>query len=250
MKWGSFGTVHIATLAFAAAMLVGLYYALRRTSRRSQTLVLGVLSFSGIAAIVYNLVTWGSPLEYLPLHLCSINALLLPVAVFSRNRTLCNMLLVWCLGALAALVVNTAQAEFELNSLTFAFYYFPHVFEFGIPVLLFRLGLVEKHPKYILSSIAISMGIYTCVHLANLALNAWCKAAQIVDHAGNIIQVNYMYSLIPENPLLALFRRVIPMDYWYMYMIVPILAIYLILVYLPQLRAPKKAAPRAAHAHG
>ena len=52
MKWGSFGVAHIATLVLAAAMIIGLYYALRGASRKTQTLVLGVLSFSGIAAIL------------------------------------------------------------------------------------------------------------------------------------------------------------------------------------------------------
>ena len=249
MTWGSFGIVHIASLIVAAGMIVGLYFALRKASRAVQTAVLGVLSFSGIAAIIFNLVSWGSPLEYLPLHLCSINAILLPITVFTRNKTLGNLLLVWCLGALAALVVNTAQADFKLNSATFMFYYFPHVLEFGIPVLLFRLGIIEKHYKYIASTIVITMLIYTGVHFANVALNAYCVANQILDYAGNVIQVNYMYSLDPANPLLVLFRQVIPYDYWYMYMIVPILVVYLAIVYLPQIRAGlhrKKAALAAA----
>lgn len=175
MKWGSFGVVHIATLIFAAAMILGLYFGLRKASKKVQLVVLGVLSFSGIAAIIFNLVAWGSPVEYLPLHLCSINAILLPIVVFTRNKTLGNLLLVWCLGALAALVVNMAQAEYVLNSWTFAFYYFPHVLEFGIPILLFALGIVEKHPKYILSTLVTTMVIYTGVHLCNLGLNVWLK---------------------------------------------------------------------------
>lgn len=243
MKWGSFGVVHISTLVLAAAIIFGLYFALRRASRKTQTVVLGVLSFSGIVAIIYNLVTWGSPIEYLPLHLCSINAILLPIVVFTRNKTLGNLLLVWCLGALAALVVNMAQAEYELASWTFVIYYFPHVLEFGIPILLFALGIIEKHPKYILSTLAITMAIYTGVHLCNVGLNAWLAANNVLDYAGELIQVNYMYSIVPENPLLALFKQVIPYDYWYMYMIVPILAVYLGIVYLPQiLRSRKKIA--------
>ena len=240
MKWGSFGAVHIATLLLAAAMMIGLYFALRKASRRVQTAVLGLLSFSGIAAIIFNLVTWGSPLEYLPLHLCSLNAMLLPIVVFTRNKTMGNLLLVWCLGALAALVVNMAQANFELMSWTFAFYYFPHVLEFGIPILLFRLGLIEKHPKYIVSTIIITMIIYTGVHFCNVGLNAYLAANNVLDYAGNLIQVNYMYSIRPENPLLALFYQVIPSQYWYMYMIVPILVVYLSIVYLPQFLAKRK----------
>lgn len=235
MQWGSYGVVHIATLILAAVMIAALYFVLRKAKSKVQTIVLGILSFSGIGAILFNLLVWGSPLEYLPLHLCSINALLLPIVVFTRNKHLGNLLLVWCLGALAALVVNQGQAHYELNSWTFFFYYFPHVMEFGIPILLFRLKLVEKDPKCILSTIVLTMVIYSAVHLTNVALNAYLHANQIVDYAGTLIQVNYMYSIRPDIPLLQMFWNIIPHPYWYMYMVVPILAVYLSLVYLPQI---------------
>ncbi len=41
MKWGSFGAVHIATLAVGAAMIVGLYFALKNAPRKVQQWVLG-----------------------------------------------------------------------------------------------------------------------------------------------------------------------------------------------------------------
>lgn len=234
MKWGSFGLVHIASLALGAALVVGLYFALKKTSRKVQTITLGILAFSGIAAVIYNLMMWNSPLEYLPLHLCSINALVLPVAVFTRNKTLGNLLL-WSLGALAALVVNTSQAEYEVFSSVFAFYFFPHVLEFGIPILLFQLGLVEKDAKCILSTIGITMGAYTLIHFINLLINDYC-AAQGMD-----IAVNYMYSIRPDIPLLQMFYNIIPAPYWYMYCIVPIIAVYLAAVYAPQFLRSRKA---------
>lgn len=237
MKWGSFGPVHLTSLALAAAALVGLYFLLKPASQRTQIWVLGVLSFSGIAAIIFNLVTWGSPLEYLPLHLCSLNAMALPVAVFTRNKTVSNLLLAWSLGAVAAIVVNTAQADFELMSDVFCFYFFPHVLEFGIPVLLFKLGLAEKDPKCIFSTLGITLVAYTLIHFINLGINDYCQANQILDYAGNVIQVNYMYSLVPDNPVFVLFYSIIPHPYWYMMMVFPIVAVYLLVVYFPQLRA-------------
>jgi len=177
MVWGTFGIVHIGSLLFGTAMVAALYFLLKNKSRRTQTTVLGVLSFSGIAAILFNLLMWGAPLAYLPLHLCSINALLLPIAVFTRSKTVGNLLLVWSLGALAALVVNNSVADAEITSWIFFFYYFPHVMEFGIPILLFRLGLIEKDPRCIGSTLGLTMGIYTVVHFINKAVNAWCAAA-------------------------------------------------------------------------
>lgn len=231
MLWGSFGVVHIISLIAAAALIVGLHFLLKGRSQRVQTAVLGVLSFSGIAAIIFNLVTWGSPLEYLPLHLCSLNAMALPIAVFTRNKAANNLLLLWALGAVFALVVNTAQANYEIISATFAFYYFPHVLEIGIPILMFTLGLVKKDLRCIGSTLAITLICYTAIHFINLGVNAYTVANNCVDYAGNVISVNYMYSLYPENPMLALMYSLIPQPYFYMLLAIPIIAVYLLAVY-------------------
>ena len=235
MTWGSFGLVHIASLVFGVLMIVALYFILKRFSQKVQTIVLGILSFAGISAIIFNLVTWGSPLEYLPFHLCSLNALVLPFAVWTRNKTLNNLLLFWGLGALLAVVVNTAQANFEIFSLTFAFYFFPHILEMGIPVLMFCLGLVKTDVKCIGSTISITLVVYTIVHFINVALNSYCLKNEILNPSGNIIQVNYMYSLKPENPLLDLFYSLVPHSYWYMLLCIPIIVIYLSAIYGKQI---------------
>ncbi len=230
MEWGTFTPVHILSIAAAAGMIAGLYLPLRRLPQAVQTAILGTLSFSGIAAIVYNLVAWGTPLEYLPLELCSLNAMILPIAVFSRNKTIGNLLLVWSLGALVAIIMNNAMTKATLFDWPFNFYYFPHVLEFGIPILLFALGHVKKDPKCIFSSLGITTVCFTLVYFANLYINANFD-----------VTVNYMFCVDPtENPLTMLFYRVIPYEYWYMYMILPILAVYLGLMYLPQFRAMKK----------
>ena len=144
MIWGFFSITHIISLVLAAGIIVGLYWILKNKNIKTQTCVLGILSFSGIVAIIYNLVVWNSPFEYLPFHLCSLNAMVLPIAVFTRNKHLNNLLLLWSLGAILALVVNSAQANYEIFSWTFVIYYFPHVLEFGIPILMFKLNLAKK----------------------------------------------------------------------------------------------------------
>lgn len=231
MLWGTFTVTHILSLLLGALITVGIYFALKNRSRRTQIIVLGILSFSGIAAIIYNLVTWNSPLEYLPLHLCSLNAMLLPFVVFSRNKTLGNLLMLWALGALFALVVNNASANFEIFSWTFAFYYFPHVLEFGIPIILFKLKLIRLDRKCIISTTAITMGVYTIIHFINVIINNYCVTNQIFNPSGDVIQVNYMFSITPENPLLALFYSLIPHEFWYMFLCIPVVIVYLSAIY-------------------
>ena len=236
MIWGTFSISHIVSLVAAALMIVGLYFAIRALSVKWQTVILGLLSFSGIAAIIYNLVAWSSPIEYLPFHLCSINAILLPIVVFTRNKTLGNLLLFWSLGALFALVLNTAMAEAELFSMPFNFFYFPHVLEFGIPIIMFKLGFIKKDFKCIPSTLAITLGIFIVVHFINIGLNSYCIANNVTDYAGNIVQVNYMFTMYHDNiPLLSNFYSIIPYSFWYLLLTLPIIAIYLGVVYLNQI---------------
>ena len=235
MKWGSFGLVHITSLLLAASAMVGLYFALRRCSKRTQTLVLGILSFSGVAAIIFNLVMWNSPWEYLPFHLCSLNAMILPFAVFLRSKVLGNLLNLWNFGALLAVVLNQAQAEFTLDSVTFWFYFVPHVLEFAIPLLLFRLRLVEKDYRCIPATLGITIGMFTIIHLINKLLNGMFLAKGILNSAGEILQVNYMYTIKPENPVLVMLHNILPYEYWYLYLSIPLVVIFLGIVYAPQL---------------
>ncbi len=232
MIWGFFSIAHIITLILAGGIIVGLYFLLKNKSDIVKLIVLGVLSFAGIGAIIFNLVKWGSPLEYLPLHLCSLNAMVLPIAVFTRNKVLNNLLLLWSIGALFALLVNTSLASTEIFGWVFVFYYFPHVLELGIPILMFLLKLTKKDIKCMASTIGITFATYTVIHFINIWINSYTAKHNILDWAGNIIKVNYMFSIYPENPLLELFYKIIPCQYWYMYLSVAVIAIYLGLVYL------------------
>jgi uncharacterized membrane protein YwaF len=94
-----------------------------------------------------------------------------------------NLLLVWSLGALAAIALPFELVEVELASWTFFFYFFPHVMEFGIPILLFKLGHIKKDPKCIFSTVAISMAAYTVAHFANKIINS----LELLNKNGNVM---------------------------------------------------------------
>lgn len=234
MIWGNFTVTHIVSLVIAIGIIVGLYFVLRNRSDKVKTAVLFVLSFSGISAIIFNLVKWGSPLEYLPFHLCSISAIVLPIAVITRNKILNNLLCLWSLGALCALIMNNGQAYFEIFSDVFAFYYFPHIFEFGIPILMFALKLTKKDYKTIISTLIITFVTYTAIHFINVGINAYCANNNILDPSGALIIVNYMYSITPSIPILEFFWKIIPHSYYYLLIVLPIIVLYLGLFYTPQ----------------
>lgn len=246
MTWGFLSSAHIISLILAVGIITLLYFILKNKSDRVKTIVLGILSFSGIAAIIYNLVAWNSPLEYLPLHLCSLNAMVLPFAVFTRKKVLNNLLLLWSIGALFALIINVSVSDAKILSWTFVFYYFPHVFELGIPILMFLLKLAKKDVKCIISTVVITMTVYTLIHFVNLWINSYAIKNNLVDWAGNVIKVNYMYSIYPDNPLLNLFYSIIPYQYWYMYLTMVVIVIYLGIVYLKDILKLIKAKKQEA----
>ena len=240
MPWGFFTPTHILSLLFVPIFTVGLYFLLRGKSEKLQKAVLFPLSLWGIESMIFNviyykLVEGESPLENLPLHLCSFNAIVLPIVILTKNKTFGNVLFVWCLGAVAALILNNEMCGYPFFSWPIFFYYWPHVMEFAIPILLVCLKLVKKDPKCIFSTVAITMGMYTVVHFINLALNRYIAANNILTKDGQLILANYMYSLAPNNPLVAWFMELIPGGYWHMYLAVPIVVVYLLIVYLPDL---------------
>ena len=238
--WGFFGTVHIATLIAGVIINLILFFALKKAPEKVQHIVLGCLSFAGWATIIYNLVTWGRPLEYLPLHLCSLNGMILPLAVWTKNKHLCNLLLLWSFGALFALVaLPYSSQQMVLFGWPFNFFYFPHVLEVGIPVIMFALGLVKLDHKCIKSTILITFGAYTVIHFINLAING----AQLLDFNGEVIKVSYMFSIYSKdfaNPVLDIFYSILPYDYWYFFLAIPIIILYLMCWYLPGIIAVKK----------
>lgn len=232
MIWGFFTITHILTLIIAILLNIGLYFLIKRHDKKKQKVILFVVSLLGICAIIFNLLTWGSPLEYLPLHLCSLTALILPFCIIRQSNMLINLLILWGLGAFIALILNNSVSEANIFSFTFFFYYFPHAFECGIPLIMLKLKLVKLDKKYLLSTILITFIVYTLIHFVNIGINSYCLNNNILNSSGDIIKVNYMFSIYPENPLLNIFYKIIPYSYFYMLLAFPIIAVYLILIYI------------------
>ena len=116
MTWGSFGVIHITSLILGVGMIMGLYFLLKKFSAKAQTVVLGILSFAGVGAIVYNLLMWGSPLEYLPFHLCSMMIYFTVFLHFIKSETTRTkiksfMVPAMLIGAAMALIIPTEGTD-------------------------------------------------------------------------------------------------------------------------------------------
>ena len=65
--------------------------------------------------------------------------------------------------------------------------------------------------------------------------------ANITDWKGDLVQVNYMYSLNPDFPILEIFYKILPYDYWYMFLVFPIVGLYLVILYAKEILSALRA---------
>ena len=230
MEWGLFSLAHVISLIFAIALIIILHYSLAKRSTECKTIVLFVLSLFGVASIIYNLIVYHSPLEKLPLNVTEMGFLIMPFVIIFPRKGPANLLLLNVLAAVVGLIFNTAP-EAGYFSMTSIFYYFPMVLAFGLPILIFTLDLSDLDIKYLPSTLAVGIILFTCVHFINIGINAYAEANELLSWSGEIVHVNYMATLEPVNAILKGFYNIIPHPYWYMSVGLVIDFIYLVLIY-------------------
>ena len=229
MLWGSFDKVHLTTLVVAVILNIILYFILKSKSRAKQIITLFVLSLFGAGIVIYTvLINKENVFKYLPLDFWALNAILVPLAVLFRGKRLCNILLIWSFSSMLALVFNGDMASVKLLSWDFVSYYTMHMFGASIPILLFELNLTKRDTDTIKVSMGATILAYIAVHIANIVINS-ANGWSVADG------VNYMDTLAPGNALLSFFYALIPLPLWYMVLALPLLILYLLYWYLPEL---------------
>ena len=174
---------------------------------------------------------WGE----LPLQLCNINMILIPVAVLTNRRSLMSFcFFVGPLGALMALVMPGAGFD-------------------GYSILLPRmLGYYGTHFMIIIEALAVvSFGFYrprfrdlpgTVAALAGISLVVFCINL-LFRHIGVNPVANYFFTCDPlvGTPLEMVYSW-IPLPYLYMVPVMALFAVYMALVTLPFALTERKKA--------
>ncbi len=229
-----FGPMFLIWLAFFLLILIAASLLVRGKSERTKALVISVacwVTLLGFFAYKYalsvdadfNVITagmggfnwWGE----LPLQLCNINLLLIPVAVLTKKRPLLGFcFFVGPLGALMALVMPGTGFD-------------------GYPAFLPRMiGYFGTHFMVMISALAIgTFGLYR-PKLRDLPLmEATIFVITLLVFGVNMLlrvtglhpKANYFFSVETEgNPLLELFFKWIPLPFLYLLPGLVILALY------------------------
>ncbi|MBR0372949.1 MAG: YwaF family protein [Mogibacterium sp.] len=235
-----FNTLFILVFAAFLLLLILASLILRNKSERTREAVLVgacLVTFVGFFIYKYylsideefNVLTaamggfnwWGE----LPLQLCNINMILIPIGVLRKSRPLMNFgFFLGPLGALMALVMPTTgfNGYSLLLPRMLGFYgtHFMIVIE-GLALVTFGLfrPVLRDLPKTILTALAIAFIMF----LFNMFLR-W---------TGLHPKANYFFAVETEgNPILELFHSWLPYPFLYLLPCVGILAIYMGLVML------------------
>ena len=229
-----FSPLFFALTALFLALLVVGSLLLRGKSERVKALVLacacwvtllGFIAYKYFISIDrdYALITagmggfnwWGE----LPLQLCNINMLLIPLAVLKRWRPLLSFcFFIAPLGALMALIMPSNGFDgYSILLPRMIGYYFTHYMIFIEGLAIAALGLFRPRfrdlPVTVLALLVIALIIFG----VNLLLRA----------TGLHPKANYFFSVETEgNPLLELFHRWLPFPFLYLLPSAGIVAVY------------------------
>lgn len=178
----------------------------------------------------YNIITanmggfnwWGE----LPLQLCNINMLMIPIAVWRKSRPLaCFCFFLGPLGALMALVMPGNGFEgYSIFLPRMLGYYGTHFMIVIEGLALVTFGMFRPRlrdlPRAILATLIIAFAVF-CVNL-------------LLRRTGLHPKANYFFSMETEgNFLLEIFHRWIPVPFLYLMPCSVILGVYMLTITVP-----------------
>jgi len=145
----------------------------------------------------------------LPLNLCNINMILIPIAVWKRNRSLMSFsFFLGQLGALMALLMpSTGFSGYSLLLPRMLGFFFTHYMVFIESIALASFGLYKptfrEIPKTLITTVIVSFAVF----LINI----------ILRKTGLGPKANYFFSVETEgNPVLEIFHKMIPVPYLFL----------------------------------
>lgn len=232
MRVEYYNLFHICMIFLPIIVFVLVYFPLKNKSDKTKTIALYILSSISIVLFVaykidmslhYRGFRW---VENLPLQLCNINILLIPIALATKSKTLSSFL--FYVGVLGALVGVLMFDVYFIGRRAFSFpviiYFFYHSILIVFPILM--VAFKKYIPKFndIWKSLGILSALLFLTHLVNLSLNSIFM----------IETVNYFYTLgMPGNPIMDLLWSIIPVPALFYLPLFPAILLVQMLLYLP-----------------
>lgn len=235
-KLGYFKPTHFIMMLFIPIIFCSIYFLLK--NKKSKTIKISLLVICGVNAAIYisyKLVMAFTFEEFvilneLPLHLCNLNLILMPLTICIKNQKFRDFFFgyFFFVGGIAALcgILFYDSVFTGRSTLSYAvlIYFIYHSTLFVLPYIFVGLGLYKPKINDAWKAMVVLVSLAFVMHILNLILRA----------TGACSISNYFYTMgMPENPVLGLLQKLIPIPFLYMLPIVPILYGIDVLIALP-----------------
>lgn len=181
LRFRGFTLPHAALLLLTAVLVVWAACAVprREPERRRRILLICTWAIPGIYllrfiifALLEAYVEPQMPLaDRLPFHLCPLNAIIMPIAILSGNRTLLNYLYAFSLPAAAAAMLTPAMSyygRYAWFSWQVLFFFFEHGMMVAVAVLAIRCKLFRPDIRALPWAAALFLGYCAVIYPVNL----------------------------------------------------------------------------------
>lgn len=189
--------------------------------------ILCVINFLAYLWNLYYFFIYGSHiLTLLPLQLCNIAVFLIPASLILKKTILMDFAFYLCLpGALAAILIPSNDYAIVTSGMTISYYIF-HGLIFLIPLMMAHWKLYDPQPS-VKKAIRLTVMVLLLggtLHLFNVFMYQTFR-----------IPANYFFTIkdwsAPTNPAFALFAKWIPYDFFYLLPALPILYLYMLILF-------------------
>lgn len=189
--------------------------------------ILCIINFLAYLWNLYYFFIYGSHiLTLLPLQLCNIAVFLIPASLILKKTILMDFAFYLCLpGALAAILIPSNDYAIVYSGMTISYYIF-HGLIFLIPLMMAHWKLYDPQPS-VKKAIRLTVMVLLLggtLHLFNVFMYQTFR-----------IPANYFFTIkdwsAPTNPAFALFAKWIPYDFFYLLPALPILYLYMLILF-------------------
>ncbi|MCL2702106.1 MAG: YwaF family protein [Defluviitaleaceae bacterium] len=230
----AFNLMHIlAFTAIPGICYLALNFALKKSNeKRLRNNLLLICCFNALLYLSYKIVQARDPaydfdiFMNLPLHFCNINLILLPLAIFTRNKHLMAYQFYFgtVLAALALVTVDPAFRSRPLFEFTSIVYFYYHSMLAVIPVMLVRFKLYTPSFKVIWQPAAVLTALTFIIHVVNIVLRT----------SGIAPESNYFFTYgLKGDFFTELFWRILPYEFFFLLPSLLLFAPFIFITTLP-----------------
>jgi uncharacterized membrane protein YwaF len=226
-----------------AVIYLVLYYILKKCGDKTkENILLAICCFNALLYLVYKIVQANDP-DYnfdifmnLPLHFCNINLILLPAAIFFKNKYLMAYQFYFgtILAALALVTIDPAFRGKPLFEFTCIVYFYYHSMLAVLPVLLVKFKFYTPSFKVVWQPTLILTALAFVIHIINMIFRV----------TGIANESNYFFTYgLRGDFFTELFWSILPYEFFFLLPSLLTFAPYIVLTTLPFYLKEKKKQP-------